>query len=219
MIPMMKHWTGAFWLVLIVCWWLPALTAKRSVQRQSFGSRLLQSLVGFAGIVLIFNLWRVGRPGLLPGWLNARFIPATAPWVLAGVALYSWPQLERTPIHQAESRTHSARTLHSGPPSHLHRTAYRIAGHDPHLRSCPLPRRSPHLRARTMDQIPHGRGLHAPKIRRTICSIPRTHLRAYSICVVNADKNGLLKRLQLEQATGSTTPLRVPRATAATDTR
>jgi protein-S-isoprenylcysteine O-methyltransferase len=88
-----QHWIGTFWFGYVVVWVLIGLTAKRAVQRQSVGSRLLQSLLGALGLVCIFNFW-----GNIPqGWLTVRVIPHTDLWALtgailsvAGVALAFW---------------------------------------------------------------------------------------------------------------------------------
>lgn len=78
-----ERWLGWFWLAVIVLWWLAAFASKRSVQRQSGGSRLLQSAIALVGVWLIFNLDKV----ITSGWLAARVVPRTADWVVVGAAL------------------------------------------------------------------------------------------------------------------------------------
>ena len=83
MIPFVEHWITYFWLGYCIIWASLAITAKRAVQRQSSGSRLLQSCLALLGLILIFNLWGFAPPG----WLETRVIPRTAFWALAGAAL------------------------------------------------------------------------------------------------------------------------------------
>jgi protein-S-isoprenylcysteine O-methyltransferase Ste14 len=83
MIAFVEHWIGYLWLVFIVVWWLAAFASKRSVQRQSSGSRLLQSGVVLIGLVFLFNLDRA----FTRGWPVRRVVPQTDAWMLAGAAL------------------------------------------------------------------------------------------------------------------------------------
>lgn len=78
-----EHWIGPFWLVLWILWWLAAFTSKRSVQRQTSGSRLLQSGLLLIGLLLIFNIGRF----FTQGWLIEHLIPHTEAWVFSGAAL------------------------------------------------------------------------------------------------------------------------------------
>ena len=83
MIAFVEHWISYLWLAFVVIWWLAAFTSKRSVQRQSVGSRLLQSGIVLIGVVFLFN------PGhaFTGGWPVRLAIPRTSVWILAGAAL------------------------------------------------------------------------------------------------------------------------------------
>jgi protein-S-isoprenylcysteine O-methyltransferase Ste14 len=83
MVPFIEHWIGALWAGFGILWILAAVTTKRAVQVQSTGSRLLQAVVVFIGLMLIFNFdgWFV------TGWLTTRLTPESAAVVLAGVVL------------------------------------------------------------------------------------------------------------------------------------
>jgi len=83
MIPFVEHRIAYLWLAFIVMWWLAAFTSKRSVQRQSGGSRLLQSGIVLIGLVFLFN---VGHP-FTRGWPARLAVPRTNVWILAGAAL------------------------------------------------------------------------------------------------------------------------------------
>lgn len=83
MAPFIERWIGLFWLVLWIVWWLAAVTSKRSVQRQTSGSRLLQSGLFLLGMVLIFNIGRF----FTQGWLIRRLTPQTPAWVFTGAVL------------------------------------------------------------------------------------------------------------------------------------
>ena len=83
MIAFVEHWIGYLWLAFIVIWWLAAAASKRSVQRQSGGSRLLQSFIVLIGLIFVFNLGQA----IAHGWMVRRVIPRTEAWVLAGAAL------------------------------------------------------------------------------------------------------------------------------------
>jgi len=72
------------WMVFALVWLGAAFTAKRSVQRQTYGSRILQSSIMLIGVLFIFNfLDSFSRHG----WLETRLVPHTGVWVLAGAAL------------------------------------------------------------------------------------------------------------------------------------
>jgi len=71
------------WTIFWIVWLLAAFASKRSVQRQSYGSRALQSLLIFIGVIFIFDFWSSFRSG----WLTARIIPETPFWALFGAAL------------------------------------------------------------------------------------------------------------------------------------
>jgi protein-S-isoprenylcysteine O-methyltransferase Ste14 len=83
MVPFIEHWIGALWAVFGILWILAAVTTKRAVQVQSTGSRLLQAVVVFIGLMLIFNFDR----WFVTGWLTTRLTPESAAVVLAGVVL------------------------------------------------------------------------------------------------------------------------------------
>ncbi len=72
---------GAIWLVFGVLWFLPAIFGKRTIQRQTSGSRLLQ-------IILILIAYRLLFRPVLP-WdvLNLRLVPATPSATIAGYSL------------------------------------------------------------------------------------------------------------------------------------
>lgn len=71
------------WTVFWIVWLLAAFTSKRSVQRQTYGSRVLQSGLVFIGVIFIFDFWNFFRTS----WLTARIIPETPFWALFGAAL------------------------------------------------------------------------------------------------------------------------------------
>lgn len=83
MVPFIERWIDIFWLAVIVLLTLAAFTSKRSVQRQSGGSRFLQASLVAIGASLIFNL----APGFSWGWFADRVIPLRTSWVIAGTAL------------------------------------------------------------------------------------------------------------------------------------
>lgn len=83
MIRFVEHWIAYLWLAFIVIWWLAAFASKRSVQRQSSGSRLLQSGIVLIGLVLLFNLGHA----FTRGWPARLAVPRTNAWITAGVAL------------------------------------------------------------------------------------------------------------------------------------
>jgi protein-S-isoprenylcysteine O-methyltransferase Ste14 len=83
MVVFIERWLGTVWMVFAVVWFAAALTSKRSVQRQTYGSRALQSSMLLVGILLIFNFLNFS----MRGWLETRLIPHTDAWVLAGTVL------------------------------------------------------------------------------------------------------------------------------------
>jgi protein-S-isoprenylcysteine O-methyltransferase Ste14 len=85
MVPFVVQWIGVLWLVFGIVWLAAAFTSKRSKQRQTYGSRVLQSGLLFVSMLFIFNFWNVFNGS--SGWLTARLIPATPFWVLFGAAL------------------------------------------------------------------------------------------------------------------------------------
>ena len=62
----------AIWFVFAVLWFLPAIFAKRTIQRQGPGSRILQILLVLTAYVLIFN------PAVRGVVLNLPVVPAGA---------------------------------------------------------------------------------------------------------------------------------------------
>jgi protein-S-isoprenylcysteine O-methyltransferase Ste14 len=83
MIPFVQNWLGMLWLVFSIVWLLAAFTSKRSVQRQSYGSRVLQSSLMLIGVIFIFNF----LGSFHRGWLEIRLTPQTQTWVLLGAIL------------------------------------------------------------------------------------------------------------------------------------
>ncbi len=61
----------AIWFVFAVLWFLPAIFAKRTIQRQAPGSRILQIFLVLTAYVLIFN------PVVRGVVLNLRVVPAS----------------------------------------------------------------------------------------------------------------------------------------------
>ncbi|MGB7190594.1 MAG: isoprenylcysteine carboxylmethyltransferase family protein [Acidobacteriaceae bacterium] len=83
MVLFIERWIGIFWLAIIILLSLAAFTSKRSVQRQSGGSRFLQAGLVVIGAILIFNLGHA----FARGWLTDRVIPLQPSWVLTGAVL------------------------------------------------------------------------------------------------------------------------------------
>jgi protein-S-isoprenylcysteine O-methyltransferase len=72
---------AVIWTVFWVLWVLPAIFGKRTIQRQTSGSRMLQLVLMVAAYVLIIN-------SELPwGFMNQRLVPAGKPATIAGYAL------------------------------------------------------------------------------------------------------------------------------------
>jgi protein-S-isoprenylcysteine O-methyltransferase len=69
------------WTVFWVLWILPAVFGKRTIQRQSAGSRILQL------ILLLFAYVLVVDSGHDWGWLNLRVVPAGSTAAVVGYAL------------------------------------------------------------------------------------------------------------------------------------
>lgn len=83
MVSFIQHWIGDLWAIFAVLWFGTALISKRSVQRQTSGSRLLQSGIVLLGLWLIFDFGHV----FTRGWLADVAVPDIAGWVLPGAAL------------------------------------------------------------------------------------------------------------------------------------
>lgn len=83
MIPFIDRWIGNLWLVFGIVWLISAFASKRSVQRETYGSRVLHSSLISIGVLFIFNFFDL----FTHGWLETRVIPKTPPWVLAGAVL------------------------------------------------------------------------------------------------------------------------------------
>ncbi|GGH10311.1 methyltransferase family protein [Silvibacterium dinghuense] len=71
------------WVVFLLGWLFSAFTTKRSVQQQSGGSRLVQSLIMLLGVALLMNY----RHFLGHGWLAAPLVPNSLASVGTGAAL------------------------------------------------------------------------------------------------------------------------------------
>jgi protein-S-isoprenylcysteine O-methyltransferase len=72
---------ATIWTVFWVLWILPAVFGKRTVRRQSSGSRILQLILLLAAYVLIVD------SGHDWGWLNLRVVRAGSTSTAAGYAL------------------------------------------------------------------------------------------------------------------------------------
>jgi protein-S-isoprenylcysteine O-methyltransferase Ste14 len=83
MVPFIVKWISAVWGVFWVIWLLLAFTSKRTVQRQTSGSRTLQMVLVLIGVIFIFDFWNF----FTQGWLTARLFPRTPFWALFGAAL------------------------------------------------------------------------------------------------------------------------------------
>ena len=82
------------WVVFIVVWVVLSLTVKRSVRRESSGSRLVVIAVNGAGYALIFATdYRLGPLDLQ--WIHATLAPFVAGFVLtvAGIAFAIWARI------------------------------------------------------------------------------------------------------------------------------
>ena len=85
MVAFIVQWISMLWLVFTIVWLVAAFSSKRSMQRQSYGSRVVQGSLILVGMLFIFNFWDVFNNSR--GWLTARLIPATPFWALLGAAL------------------------------------------------------------------------------------------------------------------------------------
>jgi len=83
MVPFIVKWISTIWLVFAIVWMVAAFASKRSVQRQTHGSRALHAILMFTGMLLIFNFWNL----LTHGLLVTRLVPETPFWVLFGAVL------------------------------------------------------------------------------------------------------------------------------------
>jgi protein-S-isoprenylcysteine O-methyltransferase len=80
MIGLIENGVQYLWIGFGILWILAAVISKRTVQVQSSGSRLLQSGIMLAGLLVMFNF----RHWLVSGWLMVRLMPETAPVVVGG---------------------------------------------------------------------------------------------------------------------------------------
>ena len=69
------------WTALWIFWLVTALFVKRSIRRQSPGSRIVQFLPVIAGFYFLF-----GR-GVWPHWLRLRFVPVSPVWMWTGLVI------------------------------------------------------------------------------------------------------------------------------------
>ena len=83
MVQFIVRWIATLWLIFWIIWLLAAFASKRSVRRQTSGSRFLQIVLLFIGLVFIFDFWNFFNRG----WLAARLVPQTPFWVLSGATL------------------------------------------------------------------------------------------------------------------------------------
>jgi drug/metabolite transporter (DMT)-like permease len=83
MVHFIEQWIGTAWGVFGIVWLAAAFASKRSIQRQTYGSRVTQSLLLLTGLIFIFDFFG----SFTHTWLNTRVTPLTAPWVLFGAAL------------------------------------------------------------------------------------------------------------------------------------
>jgi protein-S-isoprenylcysteine O-methyltransferase Ste14 len=83
MVPFIVKWISTAWGVFWVLWLLAAFTNKRTLQRQTSGSRSLHLVLLLIGVIFIFDFWNFFNHG----WLNAQLVPATPFWVLFGAAV------------------------------------------------------------------------------------------------------------------------------------
>lgn len=83
MVHYIENSIDKIWMIFAIVWLLAAIFSKRAVQRQSYGSRVLQSLLAFCGVVLVFNLFTF----VSGGWLAVQIIPHTPAFALTGAFL------------------------------------------------------------------------------------------------------------------------------------
>ena len=86
---------ATIWTVFWVLWVLPAVFGKRTIRRQTSGSRILQIILLLVAYVLIVN------GGLGWNWLNQRLVPAGSGFrlrsgyglLLAGMLFAGWARV------------------------------------------------------------------------------------------------------------------------------
>ncbi len=83
MVPFIVQWISMVWFVFGIVWLAAAFASKRSVQRQTYGSRILQSSLMFVSMLFIFNFWHV----FTRGRLASSLVPQTPFTALLGAAL------------------------------------------------------------------------------------------------------------------------------------
>ncbi|MEJ2007994.1 MAG: isoprenylcysteine carboxylmethyltransferase family protein [Acidobacteriota bacterium] len=79
--PAILEWIGFLWIVFLVVWGIGALAQKRTVRRESAGSRLVQVLLTALAVVLLWG------HGLGFGPLARPFVPRSLIFLLLGLAL------------------------------------------------------------------------------------------------------------------------------------
>ena len=90
---------GALWDVLFIVWLIGAFSTKSTAQRQSGGSRLVQSVLTVYGLYLVFAR-HLHFPGRIHGWMHASFL-APSDWsgaiglllTLLGVVFAIWARV------------------------------------------------------------------------------------------------------------------------------
>jgi len=87
MVAFIVRWISMVWLIFSIVWLVAAFASKRSLQRQTYGSRVVQGSLILVSMLFIFNFWNVFNSSRMQGWLTERIIPATSSWVLLGAAL------------------------------------------------------------------------------------------------------------------------------------
>ena len=73
----------ALWLIWLAIWLIAAAGAKRTMRRESFGSRLGYGVLMLVGAVLLI------KPHILGPTLGQHFHPRSFGWFLAGVTLFA----------------------------------------------------------------------------------------------------------------------------------
>ncbi len=84
MVHFIVQWISVLWLVFTIVWLLAAFASKRSTQRQTYVSRIVQGSLILVSMLFIFNFWNVFN---MRSWFTARIIPATPFWALLGAGL------------------------------------------------------------------------------------------------------------------------------------
>ena len=90
MVSFIEQNISLVWLVFSIIWLVAAFASKRSTQRQTYRSRIVQGSLILVSMLFIFNFWNVfssSNGGGISGWLTARIVPATPLWALLGAAL------------------------------------------------------------------------------------------------------------------------------------